>query len=250
MGRPRTNIITVGMKRGHLTVLRIVKPDYRGIKRYRLECDCGNVVTLGDNHFVASRRFCSQRCALLSGQRVIDLTGRRFGEWVVKGRVGSAHIDGSLRRSTWWCVCDCGTERTLAGVSLSAGYTLSCGCLPKRLKATGRTAEEEIEAKRERCRLANKKNAARVRANGIKYRNKLSSATPDWLTEEHWAQMNAVYAEARRLTKDTGVRHDVDHMHPINGKTLSGLHVPWNLQILTQAKNVAKSNRYAELSGD
>lgn len=118
------------------------------------------------------------------------------------------------------------------------------------MRATGRTPEEEIEFKRASARASNRKNPARIKANKIKYEKKLAKATPDWLTADDWAAMNAVYEEARRLTQDTGIKHQVDHIFPINGKTVSGLHVPGNLQILTQAENVAKSNRYAELLGD
>ena len=62
--------------------------------------------------------------------------------------------------------------------------------------------------------------------------------------------MNDIYEEARRLTRETGVHHQVDHIVPLQGKTVSGLHVFSNLQILTQVENVSKSNRYAELLGD
>lgn len=148
------------------------------------------------------------------------------------------------------CVCDCGTERVVRGFQLTDGNSQSCGCAGPEKKTLYFTPEAKLEAARRRGRMCNRKNPARVKANKIKYENKLSKATPKWLTKEHWDAMNAMYQEAKRLTRETGLRHEVDHIHPINGKTLSGLHVPWNLQILTQSANVAKSNRYADHSGD
>lgn len=107
-----------------------------------------------------------------------------------------------------------------------------------------------MEAARERSRRSARKHASRVKAGKIKYETKRANASPPWLSQAQWDEMDAFYAEARRLTRETGVRHEVDHIHPIQGKTLCGLHVPWNLQVLTQAQNVSKSNRYAELCGD
>ncbi len=62
-------------------------------------------------------------------------------------------------------------------------------------------------------------------------------ATPPWLTEAHWIQIKEIYAEAERLTKDTGIRHEVDHIVPLSGKTVSGLHVPWNLRAIPAEEN-------------
>jgi 5-methylcytosine-specific restriction endonuclease McrA len=62
-----------------------------------------------------------------------------------------------------------------------------------------------------------------------------------------WADLDAVkefYIEAQRLTKETGIPHEVDHIIPIKGKVVSGLHVPANLQILTEKQNQTKNARY------
>jgi hypothetical protein len=67
---------------------------------------------------------------------------------------------------------------------------------------------------------------------------------PPWLTAEQLFEIRGFYAEARRLTTTTGIRHEVDHIVPLLGETVSGLHVPWNLQVLTDVENRAKSNKF------
>lgn len=54
----------------------------------------------------------------------------------------------------------------------------------------------------------------------------------------------AIYARAAHLTQLTGVRHHVDHIVPLKGEHVSGLHVPWNLQCLPARDNIAKHNRF------
>lgn len=68
-------------------------------------------------------------------------------------------------------------------------------------------------------------------------------ATPRWLTKEMRRQMADIYKEAKRLSVTTGVVHHVDHIDPLRGKWSCGLHVPWNLQILTGVENLKKANK-------
>lgn len=75
------------------------------------------------------------------------------------------------------------------------------------------------------------------------YRAQEKLATPKWLSKEQLLEIRALYKEAKRLSKDTGIQHHVDHIMPLNNENLSGLHVPWNLQILTARDNITKSNR-------
>ena len=69
------------------------------------------------------------------------------------------------------------------------------------------------------------------------------SATPPWVTKEQKLAMRKVYLEAQRLTKLAGVRYVVDHIVPLINPDVCGLHVPWNLQVMTQEENLKKSNK-------
>lgn len=67
--------------------------------------------------------------------------------------------------------------------------------------------------------------------------------TPNWLTKEQLSDIQKLYGESSRLSKLTGVKFNVDHIVPLQGKHVSGLHVPWNLQVLPYYDNIAKGNK-------
>lgn len=64
------------------------------------------------------------------------------------------------------------------------------------------------------------------------------------LAPHHYGEMRAIYAEARRLSRETGTPHHVDHIVPLSGRTVSGLHVPWNLAAIPASENRRKGNRH------
>lgn len=99
---------------------------------------------------------------------------------------------------------------------------------------------QKIKDRNDTWRRANlDKHIARV----VMYRQKRRSASPSWLSDAEVAKILAKYSEARWMTRRTGIRHEVDHIVPLQGKTVSGLHVPWNLRVIPARENAKKSNR-------
>ena len=68
-------------------------------------------------------------------------------------------------------------------------------------------------------------------------------ATPSWLTKEQHQQIDSFYWLAKLQEELTDTKYHVDHIVPLKGKTVCGLHVPWNLQILAAKDNLSKSNK-------
>lgn len=69
------------------------------------------------------------------------------------------------------------------------------------------------------------------------------SATPKWLTPQQKESIKELYQYAIKMTKITGQRYVVDHEIPLHSDVVCGLHVPWNLRVITQEENLRKSNK-------
>lgn len=78
------------------------------------------------------------------------------------------------------------------------------------------------------------------RTHGMRRRRHERQATPPWAD---LAAIRAIYAKAERLTRDTGEQYVVDHIVPLRGRIVSGLHVPWNLRVIHWRENAAKGAR-------
>ena len=72
------------------------------------------------------------------------------------------------------------------------------------------------------------------------------NAVPKWISGQLKQEIQKFYVEARLKTRDTGTKYEVDHIVPLMGKEVCGLHVPWNLRVITQFENRSKQNRFEE----
>jgi hypothetical protein len=89
-----------------------------------------------------------------------------------------------------------------------------------------------------------RRNPAHRRAKAAERRAMKLQRTPAWLTADDFAAIKAIYAEAAEKIAATGLCWHVDHIVPLLGKNVSGLHVPWNLQIIPGSENMRKGNRH------
>lgn len=122
-------------------------------------------------------------------------------------------------------------ERRLANLELF---------LERERQSAKRNAESR-KKKEKRWRAAN---PHKVAAYAAARRAALSLRVPKWLTEQDYAQIDGLYAEASRLTTETGVIHHVDHVLPLRGRFVSGLHVPQNMRVMIGSENLRKSNNW------
>ena len=74
-------------------------------------------------------------------------------------------------------------------------------------------------------------------------RRRFRQATPKWLSTEQKMEIRLKYRLAIELSRQTGVRYAVDHIVPLLGESVCGLHVPWNLTVITQEENLKKYNK-------
>ena len=74
-----------------------------------------------------------------------------------------------------------------------------------------------------------------------KRRSTLLRAIPKWA---NLAAIEAIYREANRIEKLTGMEYHVDHIVPLQSRIVCGLHCESNLRVLPATSNISKSNRH------
>ena len=122
-----------GRRFGRLVVVSRAENDSRDAARWHVKCDCGEErIVLGTSlrSGVTASCGCYKR-EQTSLRRLVDLTGRRFGRWVVLSRA-----ENDRRGHPRWHVkCDCGKACVIPGANLRSGTTTSCGCYSREQAA-------------------------------------------------------------------------------------------------------------------
>ena len=97
--------------------------------------------------------------------------------------------------------------------------------------------EKTLEYQRERY----KKNPATYIQAARNRELALGDRTPSWRNQE---KINEIYRTAAEVSAETGIPHHVDHVIPLKGRNVSGLHHQDNLLIVPGTENLSKGNRF------
>ena len=114
----------------------------------------------------------------------------------------------------------------------------------KRLESCKQWQKRNPEKHKLQMQTYQKNNKSKVNFVTAKRRATKLQRTPIWIDEGQKKSIALEYELAAWCSKVMGMKYHVDHIVPLQGKTVSGLHVPWNLQVIPASDNHKKSNRF------
>lgn len=203
-----------------LTVISEAKERLSNQVSWECSCVCGEkkIIRGGDLTSGKMKSCGCLRREVCSAKQRNDLSGKRFGRLIALKDVGKT----PQGKRKWECICDCGQTTIAPSGGLSNGDYKSCGCLDrdalmKRNTTHGQSKTAQYKTHKTR-----------------KHELKKKRRTPKWSNIE----------KIRQIYSNCPKGFHVDHIVPLNGEIVSGLHVPENLQYLTRSENSKKLNKF------
>lgn len=128
---------------------------------------------------------------------------------------------------------------------------MACNSAYKKLHPASKKYKKAQYEKHKAVHLAQKRiyrqaNKGKINALVAARKKHVKQRTPKWVTNDEMWMIKEVYDLATKRSIMTGIKWHVDHIIPLQGKTVSGLHVMANLQVIPGVENIRKKNKYAE----
>jgi hypothetical protein len=109
----------------------------------------------------------------------------------------------------------------------------------RRQREQARRVPKEVKAARQAA--YRKRHPYKINETVARRRLKFRQACPSWVKTE---DLSAIYLAAHVMTELFQEAYSVDHIVPLHSPTVSGLHVPANLRVITASDNASKANRF------
>lgn len=116
----------------------------------------------------------------------------------------------------------------------------------KKCKTSRKRNPQNTKAKVKSARLWRQNNKDKANFIYARRRANKKNATPKWLSDADHAEILDFYTAAIMFKIYTGVEYHVDHIVPLSNPVVCGLHVPWNLRIITAKENLVKNNKFEQ----
>jgi hypothetical protein len=131
---------------------------------------------------------------------------------------------------------------------------MACDCIGKKESAIKNPEQHKAYAKDQynkhrEATLANKQvyrqaNKGKINALVAARKQYIKQRTPSWVGKEEMWIINEIYELASLRTKITLSQWHVDHILPLQGRLVSGLHTPENMQVIPAIINITKKNKF------
>ena len=216
------------MRKLKKTIITRAQAKEKGLKRYFTGKPCEKGGHLSERHTQKGN------CIACMSDRFQSL--KTNPEFVEKRRIQSAKDSKSANRKQWKAK----NAETLYIYKLIYDLANKDALVAQQKQYREKNRDAILLRKKEWT----SKNMWRFTPHTAKRRAAKLKRMPCWLTEEDKIQIKNIYKEAAIRTKETGIKWHVDHIIPLQGETVSGLHIPSNLRVITAHENRSKHNKW------
>ena len=176
----------------------------------------------------------------------------KHGHFADRYTIGAKCVDCTAAQSTVWRIANpekqlasaqkwIENNREIHNIRVKRWQATNKDKVRKNAKAWVKANPEKVAAKTKRYRQAHPDQATAMAVASVARRAK---RVPQWLTSDDRWLMREAYKLAKLRTQLFGFIWEVDHIIPLRGEFVSGLHVPTNLQVIPKTENRNKRNHY------